>query len=180
VTHRWEEDGFELAVPPRRERLWAATPGKYCRFGPEPVSGSAFRAAVSDWAPRRAFRRSGTYGSNPVPSSGGSGANLAGCRAWPVGAHGTRGGSPFQVQESLQEQENSDVVATGSGSIDLTDLSIDGTGFITAGIIPALPTGSIITWPASSTAAAFYSGYTGPASFRSGSGLNTKPCDSPK
>jgi hypothetical protein len=22
-----EEDGFELAVPPRRERLWAATPG---------------------------------------------------------------------------------------------------------------------------------------------------------
>src|ERR1700680_1277208 len=43
------EDGFELAVPPRRERLWAATPGKHCRFGPEPVSGSAFRAAVSDW-----------------------------------------------------------------------------------------------------------------------------------
>ena len=44
-----EEDGFELAVPPRRERLWAATPGKHCRFGPEPVGGSAFRAAVSDW-----------------------------------------------------------------------------------------------------------------------------------
>src|SRR5580704_11542521 len=44
-----EEDGFELAVPPRRERLWAATPGKHCRFGPEPVSGSAFHAAVSDW-----------------------------------------------------------------------------------------------------------------------------------
>src|SRR6266850_6308003 len=39
-----EEDGFELAVPPRRQRLWAATPGR-----PEPVSGSAFRAAVSDW-----------------------------------------------------------------------------------------------------------------------------------
>src|SRR4029077_4727124 len=44
-----EEDGFELAVPPRRERLWAATPGKHCRFGLEPVSDSAFRAAVSDW-----------------------------------------------------------------------------------------------------------------------------------
>jgi hypothetical protein len=44
-----EEDGFGLAVPPRRERLWAATPGKHCRFGPEPVSGSAFGAAVSDW-----------------------------------------------------------------------------------------------------------------------------------
>jgi hypothetical protein len=44
-----EGTGFELAVPPRRERLWAATPGKHCRFGPEPVSGSAFRVAVSDW-----------------------------------------------------------------------------------------------------------------------------------
>jgi hypothetical protein len=66
-----EEDGFELAVPSRRERLWAATPGKYCRFGPEPVSGSAFRAAVSDWQrPERAFCRSGTDGSNPVPSTG--------------------------------------------------------------------------------------------------------------
>jgi len=41
-----EEDGFELAVPPRRERLWAATPGKHCRFGPQPVSGSTFHAAV--------------------------------------------------------------------------------------------------------------------------------------
>ena len=41
-----QEDGFELAVPPRRERLWAATPGKHCRFGPQPVSGSAFHAAV--------------------------------------------------------------------------------------------------------------------------------------
>jgi hypothetical protein len=48
-TRRLEEDGFELAVPSRRERLWAATPGKHCRFGPEPVGGSAFRAAVSDW-----------------------------------------------------------------------------------------------------------------------------------
>src|SRR5439155_12911573 len=44
-----EEDGFELTVPPRRERLWAATPGKHCRFGPEAVSGSTFRAAVPDW-----------------------------------------------------------------------------------------------------------------------------------
>jgi hypothetical protein len=41
-----EEDGFELAVPPRRERLWAATPGKHCRFGPEPVSGSASAAST--------------------------------------------------------------------------------------------------------------------------------------
>jgi len=40
---------IQLAVPPRRERLWGATPGKHRRLGPEPVSGSAFRAAVSDW-----------------------------------------------------------------------------------------------------------------------------------
>jgi hypothetical protein len=66
-------------------------------------------------------------------------------------------------------QQGTNVVASGSGSIDLTDLSIDGTGFSGAEIIPALPTGSIITGPASSTAAAFYSGYTGPASFGSGS-----------
>ena len=51
-----EEDGFELAVPPRRERLWGATPGKHRRLGPEPVSGSAFRAAVSDrQRPEEAF-----------------------------------------------------------------------------------------------------------------------------
>src|SRR6516165_3070330 len=37
---------IQLAVPPRRERLWGATPGKHRRLGPEPVSGSAFRAAV--------------------------------------------------------------------------------------------------------------------------------------
>jgi hypothetical protein len=43
LTHRWRKDRFELAVPPRRKRLWGATPGKHCRLGPEPVSGSAFR-----------------------------------------------------------------------------------------------------------------------------------------
>jgi len=47
--------GFELAVPPRREWLWAATPGKHCRFGPEPVSGSAFYAAVSDWQAQKSL-----------------------------------------------------------------------------------------------------------------------------
>src|SRR6516164_8607985 len=31
-----EETRFELAVPPRRERLWGATPGKHCRLGPKP------------------------------------------------------------------------------------------------------------------------------------------------
>jgi hypothetical protein len=39
----------ELAVPPRRENLWGATPDKHCCLGPEPVSGCTFRAAVSDW-----------------------------------------------------------------------------------------------------------------------------------
>ena len=35
--------------PSAKERLWGATPGKHCRLGPEPVSGAAFRAAISDW-----------------------------------------------------------------------------------------------------------------------------------
>jgi hypothetical protein len=48
-TRRRRKTDSKLAVPPRRERLWGATPGKRCRLGPEPVSGSAFRAAVSDW-----------------------------------------------------------------------------------------------------------------------------------
>jgi len=42
-----EELGFELAVPLRTERLWAATQALPSRT--EPVSGPAFRAAVSDW-----------------------------------------------------------------------------------------------------------------------------------
>src|SRR3984893_15963719 len=34
--------------------------GKHCRFGPEPVSGSAFRAAVSDWqSPEEPFAGAG-------------------------------------------------------------------------------------------------------------------------
>src|SRR5262244_2448057 len=44
-----EGTGFELAVPPRRERRCGTTSGKHCRLGPEPISGSPFRAAVSDW-----------------------------------------------------------------------------------------------------------------------------------
>jgi hypothetical protein len=67
-----EEDGFELAVPPRRERLWAATPGKHCRFGPEPVSGSAFRAAVSNWQrPEEPFARAGPMVRIRFPPAGG-------------------------------------------------------------------------------------------------------------
>jgi MYXO-CTERM domain-containing protein len=65
-------------------------------------------------------------------------------------------------------QQGASVVASGSGSIDLADLSADSTGFASAEIDPAFPTGSIITGPASSTAAAFYTGYSGPMSFGSG------------
>jgi hypothetical protein len=35
--------------PSAKGKGMGATPGKHWRFGPEPVSGSAFRAAVSDW-----------------------------------------------------------------------------------------------------------------------------------
>jgi hypothetical protein len=66
-------------------------------------------------------------------------------------------------------QQGTSVVASGSGSIDLTDLSADGTGFASAEIDPAFPTASIITGPAGSTAAAFYTGYNGPMRFGSGS-----------
>jgi hypothetical protein len=66
------------------------------------------------------------------------------------------------------QQQGGNVVAFGSGTIDLTDLSADGIGFTNAGIFPAFPMESIITGPASSTAAAFYTGSTGPLSFGSG------------
>ena len=70
-----EEDGIELSVPPRRERLWD-NPDKHCYIGPLACrwlhqSCRRLRLAM----PRRAFRRSGTDGSNPVPSSGESAAN---------------------------------------------------------------------------------------------------------
>src|SRR5271170_8262860 len=66
-------------------------------------------------------------------------------------------------------QQGDNVVASGNGPIDLTDLSADGTGFTSAGIIPAFPMGSIVTGLASSKSAAFYTGFTGPMSFGNGS-----------
>jgi hypothetical protein len=65
-------------------------------------------------------------------------------------------------------QQGSNVIASGNGSIDLTDLSADGIGFTNAGIFPAFPMGSIVVGPASSTAATFYTGSMGPLSFGSG------------
>ena len=50
-----EETRFELAVPPRRERLWGATPGKHCRLGPKP----------GKWL-RLSCRRLGMAGAGPM------------------------------------------------------------------------------------------------------------------
>ena len=75
-----EEDGIELSVPPRRERLWD-NPDKHCCIGPLACrwlhqSCRRLRLAI----PRRTFRRSGTDGSNPPPSSGESSELLYGNR----------------------------------------------------------------------------------------------------
>jgi hypothetical protein len=64
-----------------------------------------------------------------------------------------------------------DVIATGSGPLDLTGLSVEippgGTSFAPSEIIPG--PGIIITGPADSTATDIYVQVTGPASFGSGS-----------
>jgi hypothetical protein len=63
-------------------------------------------------------------------------------------------------------QQGSNVVATGSGSIDLTGLSFfEGNGD-TAGIVPA--NAVILTGPTSNTLDSYYTGFTGPTSFGSG------------
>jgi hypothetical protein len=62
-------------------------------------------------------------------------------------------------------QEGSNVVATGSGSFDLTALSLTGGGSDAAVIVSGL--GVIITGPTSDTVTSDYSGLTGPASFGS-------------
>ena len=64
------------------------------------------------------------------------------------------------------QQVGSDVVATGSGSIDLTGLSVPGTVTVSAAMQPNA--GLIITGPASFPDVARYTGFTGPASFGSG------------
>ena len=46
-----------------------ATPGKHRRLGPEPVSGSTFVLPPPIGNAQRSLRRSGTDGSNPVPSA---------------------------------------------------------------------------------------------------------------
>jgi hypothetical protein len=67
-------------------------------------------------------------------------------------------------------QEGSNVVATGSGAIDLTGLSFDFTRPVSAFIDPS--TGGIFTGPTipDFKAADVYSGITGPGSFGSGAG----------
>jgi len=68
------------------------------------------------------------------------------------------------------QQVGSDVVATGSGSIDLIDLTFDGTAPNTAIINPSI--GLAIVGPTGSTIADEYSGFTGPSNFGSGSGID--------
>ncbi|MGH7103203.1 MAG: PEP-CTERM sorting domain-containing protein [Acetobacteraceae bacterium] len=63
-------------------------------------------------------------------------------------------------------QVGSNVVATGSGTIDLTGLSPDGGGSSEAGVEPSAA--GINTGPPIFAASSFYTGYTGPASFGSG------------
>jgi hypothetical protein len=63
------------------------------------------------------------------------------------------------------EQQGPDVVATGSGSIDLTDISFFAVGNAQAGVFPLA--GRILTGPTSATAD-LYTGFSGPASFGGG------------
>ncbi|MGH7113432.1 MAG: hypothetical protein ACREE9_02955 [Stellaceae bacterium] len=66
------------------------------------------------------------------------------------------------------EPVGSNVVATGSGAIDLTGLSSRISGSARGGVVPS--SGEIITGPASFTAVDGYTGFTGPANFGSGGG----------
>jgi hypothetical protein len=66
----------------------------------------------------------------------------------------------------------SDVVATGSGTIDLTDLSLfQSSAFSVTAISPSF--GAIVTGPASGGHLDVYSGFSGPLNF--GSGSQTSP-----
>jgi PEP-CTERM motif len=72
-------------------------------------------------------------------------------------------------------QQGGDVVATGSGTIDLTGLSLFASPFTThTGIIPSEAV--IVTGPASGGVEDLYTGFTGPTSF--GSGGTTSPPNS--
>jgi hypothetical protein len=63
-------------------------------------------------------------------------------------------------------QQGSDVVATGSGSIDLTGLTLSGESIALFALFPA--GGHIITGPTTFAARDNYTGFTGPTSFGSG------------
>jgi hypothetical protein len=64
------------------------------------------------------------------------------------------------------EQVGSNVVATGSGTIDLAGLRFRTTGGDVAVIAPSV--GGMVTGPASPDPTALYTGFTGPTSFGSG------------
>jgi hypothetical protein len=68
------------------------------------------------------------------------------------------------------QQVGSDVVATGSGSLNISGLTFDSNIGSTAIIIPS--NGTAVVGPTGSNAASEYTGFTGPSNFGSGSGDN--------
>jgi hypothetical protein len=66
------------------------------------------------------------------------------------------------------EQQGSNVVASGSGTLDLTGLSFH--GIASQGVFITPTTGQISTGPTIGALSALYTGITGPASFGSGTG----------
>lgn len=64
------------------------------------------------------------------------------------------------------EQVGSDVVANGSGTIDLDGLTYVGTSFSVAGVVPSF--GTVVDGSAGGASLDFYTGFTGPSNFGSG------------
>ena len=73
---------------------------------------------------------------------------------------------PVQAYTVTLEQVGHNVVATGSGPINLTGLTFNFASGILTGVLPSL--GGIATGPTGFLSAAFFTGFTGPTSFGSG------------
>jgi hypothetical protein len=74
---------------------------------------------------------------------------------------------PAQAYTVRLQQMGSNVVATGSGAVNLTGLTFDTTGFAFAAEIVA-HAGVLITGPCCDTSIDAYTGFTGPTNFGSG------------
>jgi hypothetical protein len=77
---------------------------------------------------------------------------------------------PAQAYTVTLEQMGANVVATGSGAINLTGLTVDGRGMLSASVIVPLD-GIIQTGPIALLSFDGYTGFTGPTSFGSGAAL---------